>query len=833
VEQGVVVLDGRHSESFKKQLYTRLKYILDFAIKEKESGEGLFARPEVDAGLFCLLNSLERLEPGIGWRHKAIVTAINSIDTALKMKDKWWWPRYEEAIREHRFELSEGGFGLNYGIIDQYIQEPFREHAKKRFQISENLSQRYAADIKAKWEPVNIDPLPAGFPRPLWENKSVPEFPENNKSAVSKYGSLIANAVWRILDKPLWDGHYIAMCLGDFSEQEKPEAWGGLSQHYISHYSLLADHDFHYFAGIPILQRFFGGTTAAVLDSLNAHIGVLKHYSDWREEPYSFESAMGALLVNNTSFLDNWVRRVKKYKARWNPNKVFNILLLRFLESPADATYPDVKPLKGKYLYAYQQAFIGLMTRDCVLLDESVLEMLKQWPKVQDGIWVGYEKYNYCIPAMAIQRTALRLGMEISIPDVPSNDPELVLAEDPQRAFSPYCTIPGADLVADSTTVQWPSLYLNEPVNQVVELEEKTFWVHPDIQTFSGDIEGAIQAKLKVRVPGGVKTNMIPFGNTAIAGRGLDSSYGITTPSICVYYTNLWEPKWVRDVSFTPEGIVFEDDTVFVTTSDLFSPGYIYAIDAASGEEKWQRRLKGEGFNCHPVIIDDLIVVATRRCICAYGKRDGKLQWEYDELQPTTKIMSNGNVVCFGTDGTMSSLCALDSMTGKQVWYQTIGKKRIIAIAISDECVYAASLDENLCHIDLNNGTIKHRSKERIGSNVLIKEGIVYSVLLCDDADIQTLGAFDLSTDVNKWICDPRVLDDELNYVGNLWGIWGSRLYSGALGLNALDFETGQVVWNIRSENSDPVIPVCYDNGDLYVIHKNDLWVLDESEGLC
>lgn len=824
----VVVLNGRHSVTYKKNLSIRLKEILKHAIQEKEKGAGLFARPEVDAGLFCLLNALERLEPGIGWQYSAIITATHSIDTALMMNDKWWWPRYEEVIREYNFGSPDGGFGLNFGLVDHYIEKQFRDHVWKRLKLSETLSRRYTVKKNVKWESVDIQPLPIKFPKPLWINKSVPAFPQKNKAAVEKYGRLIAETIERIFEKSIWDSHYVPMYLGDFTEQDKPEAWGDLTNNFITN-SIGVERDFYHFAGIPILQRLFDGTATAVLEAINTYIGVLKHYTEWHNEPYSFEIAMGGLLVNNQIFLNDWVRRIKNYSFHRNPQKTFNCLLLRFLNSPTDSSVPYVNPLKGKYLHAYQQAVIGLMSRNRVLLDESVLEMLNQWPKVQDGIWVGYEKYNYCIPAMAIQRTALRLGMEINIPNVSGNDPDIVLAEDPKRPFTPYCTMPGADLVADRATIQWPSLFLNEPVDRIVELEEKTLWTHQDIQTFFANIEGDVRPKLKVRIPGGIATNLLFCNNTAIAGRNLDSSYGIRKHSICAYYKDIWGVKWAQDVSFSPESIIISDNVIYATTSDLFSPGYVYAFDVATGEKKWERRLKGTGFHWQPIVVGNLVIVATEQCVCAYEKYGGKLKWKFDTLLPSTIIISNEGFLYFGVAEPKGSLCALDVSTGKTIWHRKIGKDRIITITSSDESVYAASFGEQLCHLNPNDGKIEHKSKERICSNVFIQNGIAYAALLCDNADIKTLGAFYLTTDKNKWISDPAVLNGELNYLGSIWGVFGSRLYSGDSNLHALNIETGQIVWSIQNSTNHPIAPVGFYDQEMYLFHKNDLWILDES----
>ena len=128
----------------------------------------------------------------------------------------------------------------------------------------------------------------------------------------------------------------------------------------------------------------------------------------------------------------------------------------------------------------------------------------------------------------------------------------------------------------------------------------------------------------------------------------------------------------------------------------------------------------------------------------------------------------------------------------------------------------------------MRSGKIIQKSKERVGSNVLIQNGIAYAVLLCDDANIQSLGAFDLSTDKIKWICDPQAFDEEMNYKGDPWRILGSRLYASGLGFRALDLEEGEIIWSIRSSSNDSYTPVGTQENELYVFYEKNLWIIDE-----
>jgi hypothetical protein len=71
------------------------------------------------------------------------------------------------------------------------------------------------------------------------------------------------------------------------------------------------------------------------------------------------------------------------------------------------------------------------------------------------------------MPAVAIQRAALRAGLRPEIPKARPNDPDLVLAPDPQSADLPWSSYPGIDLLFSQDTLAWPSLLVNQPVYEI------------------------------------------------------------------------------------------------------------------------------------------------------------------------------------------------------------------------------------------------------------------------------------------------------------------------------------------------------------------------------
>lgn len=824
-KKATVVLDGRYVGAYRKTMCRHLKQILNRAITEKKSGKGLFTRPEVDPGLFYLLQALEELEPGVGWRHKAIVTAVHSIDIAIKMKDKWWWPRYEEAIRKHQFGMTSGGFDLCYEWLDQYLHKTCVESAAIRFQLSEQIAKRYLRAKKAVWEPVDIPPLPANFPEPLWKNDHVSELPQRGNEGINKYGRLIAIKILSIFEKPIWEIHYGAMYLGDFSRQEKPKAWGDLTQAFLGN-SVVGCNDFHLFSGIPILQRSFGGSPDSVLESVATFSGIMNHYMNWENAPESFYVMMGALLVNDQKTLNHWAKRITTNAGSRNYSKFFksmNNMLYRLVTDPDDTSIPACSTVPGKFWSAHQQAFIGLLTRDTRLFNESIDVMLRQWLKVDDYIWSGSIKFYCSIPAIALQRTALRLGMQINIPAHLCNDPELVLAKDPEKANSVWAVFPGADLVANEADLFWPSLYLNEKVTGVLEREGQNLHINPSQEMISDPTTGKINLKLKVKIPAGIATNLSLTEDIAVAGGSRNSSYNISKCSFRAYFRNLWEDKWILEIDSNPVSTAIEGDTVIATTNNT-----IYALDIANGKIKWKKRLNGESYDFHPIITGELVIMHTNKCICAYYIKNGKTKWIFEGATTNPVINEKEMRLCFGVQTTQGAMLAMDALTGEKVWEKEIGHGKIYTLCLANDRLYAAQYRDRLYQLDPDNGHVENISKERVGSNVLIKDNIAYSVLLCDDADLQTIGAFELFTNEIKWLCDPEQLDDELHYSGRLWMIRNSRVYSECLDFHALDLNSGQVIWSINDTTQHGYKPVANEHNDIYLAHDRDLLIIHE-----
>ena len=96
--------------------------------------------------------------------------------------------------------------------------------------------------------------------------------------------------------------------------------------------------------------------------------------------------------------------------------------------------------------------------------------MLESYARVDYRQVRGRWFFDLCLQAIAIQRMARRERLQLDVSRDPPNDLELVEAPDPVEPIVPWVPLPGIELVAQQRdSIAWPSLYLNQPVREVVD----------------------------------------------------------------------------------------------------------------------------------------------------------------------------------------------------------------------------------------------------------------------------------------------------------------------------------------------------------------------------
>jgi serine/threonine-protein kinase len=187
--------------------------------------------------------------------------------------------------------------------------------------------------------------------------------------------------------------------------------------------------------------------------------------------------------------------------------------------------------------------------------------------------------------------------------------------------------------------------------------------------------------------------------------------------------------------------------------------GTVYALDGATGAEKWSYRIKGGG----------------------HGKPTADLD---AAASIPTPVLAEGAVYADGLDG---NLYVLDAATGARKWAYTVGGVRLLTAANGVVLVYVHH--EDAIHaLDAATGTERWAARRIGGIKSWETADKVVHTYIDDQGNVKAL---DVATGTKKW-------DLEGRYAQELWTADGMVLTSGSTdsaGIYALDAATGTQRW--------------------------------------
>lgn len=193
----------------------------------------------------------------------------------------------------------------------------------------------------------------------------------------------------------------------------------------------------------------------------------------------------------------------------------------------------------------------------------------------------------------------------------------------------------------------------------------------------------------------------------------------------------------------------FHDGVIFVGLRD----GHFIALDATNGATKWIFDTGKPGFAhatppyykgvIYEMVFDD---GGTGGTVFAIDAATGKERWHVFEKAFNSSIgVSAGLAFCIGTDG---KITALDTQTGKTAWTLATGLNIGAAVDIVDGVVYAPSGDRFLYAIEATTGKVLWRfsfegssgySPAVTNGNVYVATGLGYLYAIGGDGDASKL----------------------------------------------------------------------------------------------
>jgi outer membrane protein assembly factor BamB len=256
------------------------------------------------------------------------------------------------------------------------------------------------------------------------------------------------------------------------------------------------------------------------------------------------------------------------------------------------------------------------------------------------------------------------------------------------------------------------------------------------------------------------------------------------------------------------------DGVVYVGSWD----NNLYAIDAATGEERW-RFTADSSISGAPAVADGVVVVGSLDGgVYGIDAVSGNPRWRFatESGVASSPAVVDGVVYVGSSD---SSVYALDAATGAERWRFATGGDVSSSPAVVDGVVYVGSADNNVYALDTATGTERWRFATRgdVSSSPAVVDGVVY-VGSYDD----NVYALDAATGTERW----RFATG--GSVSSSPAVVGGVVYVGSYDNNvyAVDAATGTERWQFATRYgvisspavADGVLYVGSNNGKIYAI---------------
>ena len=183
------------------------------------------------------------------------------------------------------------------------------------------------------------------------------------------------------------------------------------------------------------------------------------------------------------------------------------------------------------------------------------------------------------------------------------------------------------------------------------------------------------------------------------------------------------EELWRFEAGLVESSPLVANSQVYVGTWD----NAVYAIDAESGEEAWSFETNARVRGGVAFRQNTIFVASTDNNVYALNARNGQLRWtaETQDGFRTTPSVSQGRVFVGNTDG---SVYAIDAEAGTIVWTYPTGGPVLGTPAVAAETVYASSQDGTLYAIDADGGGLRwsFAAGSPLPASAMVMAGYVY-----------------------------------------------------------------------------------------------------------
>jgi outer membrane protein assembly factor BamB len=262
--------------------------------------------------------------------------------------------------------------------------------------------------------------------------------------------------------------------------------------------------------------------------------------------------------------------------------------------------------------------------------------------------------------------------------------------------------------------------------------------------------------------------------------------------------------------------------TLFIGGGD----GAVYALDAATGEERWTFAA-ASAISSSPAIASGLVYIGSDDGVLhALNAASGEEEWSFPGLRPEASVaVVDAIVYAAGGDG---FLYALDGTLGTERWRAALGEAASRSVAVADGLVYVGSEDGVLHAFAADTGQERWRSQTMEGTltTPVVADGLVFQAIT--DGETNRLHSLDAVTGEERWTF---AASDNAGVFSPTVGDGTVYLPSADGNLYALDADTGQELWRFASSDKIDASPALV--GDMLYVAGIDraLHAVDAATG--
>jgi outer membrane protein assembly factor BamB/serine/threonine protein kinase len=261
------------------------------------------------------------------------------------------------------------------------------------------------------------------------------------------------------------------------------------------------------------------------------------------------------------------------------------------------------------------------------------------------------------------------------------------------------------------------------------------------------------------------------------------------------------------------------DGTVYVGSND----NTLYAVDAVTGNPVWTFETGG-WVKSSPMVVDGTVYVGSNdNTLYAVDSATGNQEWAFETGgRVKSSPMVVGGTVYVGSDD--HNLYAVDAATGNEEWAFETGGWVKSSPTVVGGTVYVGSYDHNLYAVDAATGNQgwSFRTGGSVKSSPTVVDGTVYV-----GSNDHNLYAVDAATGNQEWTFETG------SYVNSSPTVVNDTVYVGSIDENlyAVDAATGNQEWTFETEGSVRASPTVVD-GTVYVgSNDNTLYAIIASAG--